>query len=63
MAELALSASVMAKVVADAQEKTKQRSYHDQIEAAVNAPASLCIKESHLDKDSVKFDSRHVGKV
>lgn len=63
MAGLALSSSTVAKVVADAQEKTKQRNYHDQIEAAVNAPTSLCIKESQLDKNSVKFDSRHVGKV
>lgn len=57
------SLSVVAKVVADAQEKTKQKGYHDHIEAALNDPGNLCIKESQLNNTEVKFDTRYVGKV
>lgn len=60
----AIAASeAMAKVVDDAQEKTKQKSYQDPIHAALSDPSRLCIKESRLDKDLVMYDKRHVGKV
>lgn len=49
-----------AKVVADAQEKTK--GYLPRIEAAVDDP-SQCIEESHLDKEVVGYSTRTVGKV
>lgn len=56
---MATTASV-AKVVADAQEKTK--SYLPAIKACIG-DASQCIEESHLDKGKVDFQTRTVGKV
>ena len=50
----------VAKVVADAQEKTK--GYLPRIEVAVEDPGQ-CIEESHLDKEAVGYSTRTVGKV
>lgn len=50
-----------AKVVADAQDKTKR--YLGRIEAAVDDAAKQCIEESHLDQELVGHSKRKVGKV
>lgn len=49
-----------AKVVSDAKEKT--RGYPERIAIAASDP-SLCLAESHLDKELVGFGTRTVGKV
>ncbi|CBJ28207.1 conserved unknown protein [Ectocarpus siliculosus] len=51
----------LAKVVADAQEKTKK--YLGRIEAAVDDSARQCIAESRLDQQLVGHSKRTVGKV
>lgn len=50
-----------AKVVADAQAKTKQ--YLGRIGAAVDDAAKQCMAESHLDQELVGHGKRTVGKV
>ena len=60
-AETTAKALSEAKVVADAQAKTKQ--YLGRIEAAVDASANQCIEESHLDQELVGHGKRTVGKV
>lgn len=52
--------AVVARVVADAQEKTK--GYLPRIEAAVEDNGQ-CIEESHLDQEAVGYSTRTVGKV
>lgn len=51
----------LAKVIADAQEKTKQ--YLGRIEAAVDDSPRQCIAESRLDQQLVGHSKRTVGKV
>lgn len=53
-------AAVVAMVVTEAEAKTK--GYLSRIEASIGDPAQ-CIKESHLDKELVDYDTRYVGKV
>lgn len=61
MATAAAKALSEAKVVADAQAKTKL--YLGRIKAAVDDAANQCIEESHLDQGLVGHDKRTVGKV